>query len=136
MVHYNQNIILVSEQPPDAQVHDLASLVNVDAKNIDVEKLGSDCIKEQQAINLERSSNEVAIIPEDHAQVMLSGVRKCVSFQTRLIHVQTRIPISTIGGHVRTRNSSRPSFIFLGYADATTERRVGDPELSSQAGRP
>ena len=74
MVLYNQNIILVTEQPPDAQVHDLASLVNVDAKNIDVEKLGSDCIKEQQAINLERSSNEVAIIPEDRAQVMLSGV--------------------------------------------------------------
>ena len=49
MVLYNQNIILVSEQPPDAQVHDLASLLNVDAKNIDVEKLGSDCIKEQQA---------------------------------------------------------------------------------------
>ena len=60
--------------PPNAHLDDLASLLTLDAKNIDVEKLGADAIKEQQCINLKFSSDKVAVIPEDCAQRMLAGV--------------------------------------------------------------
>ena len=59
---------------PNAHLDDLASLLTLDAKNIDVDKLGADAIKEQQRINLKFSSDQVAVIPEDHAQRMLAGV--------------------------------------------------------------
>ena len=41
-----------------------------------MEKLGADTIKEQQRINLKFSSNQVAVIPKDHAQRMLAGVSR------------------------------------------------------------
>ena len=72
------SLLAFSEQPPTAQVHNLASLVNIDSKNINVEQLGADAIKEQQEINLSKSSNEVAIIPEDQAQTMLCGVSQFI----------------------------------------------------------
>ena len=62
--------------PPNARLDDLASLLTLDTKNIDVEKLGADTIKEQQRINLKFSSNQVAVIPEDCAQHMLAGVSR------------------------------------------------------------
>ena len=63
-----------TDLPLNARLDDLASLLTLDAKNIDVEKLGADAIKEQQCINLKFSSDKVAIIPEDHGQRMLAGV--------------------------------------------------------------
>ena len=60
--------------PPNTYLDDLASLLTLNAKNIDMEKLGADAIKEQQRINLKFSSNQVAVIPEDRAQHMLAGV--------------------------------------------------------------
>ena len=60
--------------PPNARLDNLASLLTLDTKNIDVEKLGADAIKEQQRINLKFSSNQVAVIPKDRAQHMLAGV--------------------------------------------------------------
>ena len=60
--------------PPNARLDDLASLLRLDSKNIDPEKLGVDLIKEQQRINLKFSSNQTAVIPNDRAQVMLAGV--------------------------------------------------------------
>ena len=71
----------------------MASLVNLDSKNLDVEKLGVDCIKEQQKINLEKSSGETAIIPEDHAQIMLAGVgfgRASFAFECKHLTVTIR----------------------------------------------
>ena len=63
-----------SELPPEEQLDDLSSLIYIDSKNIDIDKLGCDVIKEQQSINLHFSSDESALIPEDHAQVMLTSV--------------------------------------------------------------
>ena len=63
-----------TDLPPDAQLHDLASLTALDAKQLDVAQLRADAIKEQQVANLKHSSSECAILPEDHAQTMLAGV--------------------------------------------------------------
>ena len=71
-------VFITVELPKDHQIHDLASLVNVDKKNFDAEKLGVEAVKEQQAINLKNSSNETAFIPEDQAQVMLAGVSNII----------------------------------------------------------
>ena len=71
-------VLIILELPKDHQIHDLASLVNVDKKNFDAEKLGVEAVKEQQAINLKNSSNETAFIPEDQAQVMLAGVSNTI----------------------------------------------------------
>ena len=68
------NLYFLTDLPPNARLDDLASLLTLDAKNIDVDKLGADAIKEQQRINLKFSSNQVAVIPEDRAQRMLAGV--------------------------------------------------------------
>ena len=67
-------ILFPTDLPPNARLDNLASLLTLDAKNIDVEKLGADAIKEQQRINLKFSSDKVAVIPEDCAQRMLAGV--------------------------------------------------------------
>ena len=64
------------ELPQNARLHELASLLTLDAKNIDVEKLGADAIQEQQRIYLKFSSDQVAIIPKDRAQHMLAGVSR------------------------------------------------------------
>ena len=53
---------------------DLANLVNVDSANIDVKQLGIDVMKEQHRISQKFSSDQCALIPEDRAQVMLTGV--------------------------------------------------------------
>ena len=66
--------LVLIDLPPNACLDDLASLLTLDTKNINVEKLGADTIKEQQRINLRFSSNKVAVIPEDRAQRMLTGV--------------------------------------------------------------
>ena len=63
-----------TDLPPNARLDDLASLLQLDTKNVDPEKLGVDLIKQQQAINLKFSSNQSAVIPDDQAQVMLAGV--------------------------------------------------------------
>ena len=67
-------VLFSIDLPPNACLDDLASLLTLDAKNLDIEKLGADAIKEQQCINLKFSSDQVAVIPEDHAQCMLAGV--------------------------------------------------------------
>ena len=48
--------------------------MNLDAANLNIEQLGLDIIKEQQAANLHFSSDQSALIPEDRAQVMLTSV--------------------------------------------------------------
>ena len=63
-----------TDLPEDARLHDLASLAAIDSKDINVEELGEDIIKAQQAANLKYSSDQCAVIPEDRAQVMLAGV--------------------------------------------------------------
>ena len=63
-----------ADLPPDAQLHDLASLSAIDAKQVNPEQLGADAIKEQQEANLKYSSGACAVIPEDQAQTMLAGV--------------------------------------------------------------
>ena len=69
-------ILFLIDLPPNACLDDLPSLLTLDAKNMDVEKLGADAIKEQQQINLKFSSNQVAVIPKDRAQRMLAGVSR------------------------------------------------------------
>ena len=73
MCNFIMYFILI-ELPPNAHLDDLASLLTLDAKNIDVEKLGADDMKEQQCINLKFSLDQVAIIPEDQVQHMFAGV--------------------------------------------------------------
>ena len=87
--HVLNNPLFPSDLPPDARLDDLASLLQLDTKNIDTEKLGVDLIKQQQRINLKFSSNQSAVIPDDRAQVMLAGVSNAfrlaferASFQT------------------------------------------------------
>ena len=72
MVWYNQ--FFSTNLPTDECLDDLVSLLHLDAKNIDVGKLGADAIKEQQCINLKFSSDKVAVIAEDQAQWMLAEV--------------------------------------------------------------
>ena len=62
------------ELPATARIDDLPRLLNLDTKNINLEQLGIDAIKEQHRINLEFSSDQCTIIPEDRAQVMLTAV--------------------------------------------------------------
>ena len=70
-----------SDLPPGVYLDDLASLLTLDTKNIDIDKLGADTIKEQQQINLKFSLDKVAIIPEDWAQRMLAGVSHLTTFE-------------------------------------------------------
>ena len=72
MVWYNQ--FFSTNLPPNERLDDLVSLLQLDAKNIDVEKLIADAIKEEQHINLKFSSDKVAVIAEDQAQWMLARV--------------------------------------------------------------
>ena len=65
---------IVVDLPASAKLDDLASLLQLDSKNLDVRKLGIDAIKEQQRINLKFSSGETAILPDDKVQIMLAGV--------------------------------------------------------------
>ena len=65
---------IVVDLPADARLDDLASLLQLDSKNMNVEQFGIDLIKEQQKINLKFSSNQTAVISEDRAQIMLAGV--------------------------------------------------------------
>ena len=62
------------ELPATARIDDLSRLLNLDTKNINLEQLGIDAVKEQHRINLEFSLDQCAIIPEDRAQVMLTAV--------------------------------------------------------------
>ena len=76
-----------SELPADARLHDLSSLMAVDAKKMDVAELGENVIKAQQAANLKHSSSLCAIIPEDRAQTMLAGVSAHLRIRMReLLH--------------------------------------------------
>ena len=79
LLTYRSNCLL--DLPPGAHLDDLTSLLTLDAKNIDVEKLGADTIKEQQQINLKFSSDKVPIIPEDWTQRMLAGVSHLITFK-------------------------------------------------------
>ena len=65
---------IIVDLPPEERLDDLANLLQLDSKKVDVRKLGLDAIKEQQRINLKFSSNETAILPEDKIQIMLAGV--------------------------------------------------------------
>ena len=65
---------IIVDLPADAHLDDLASLLQLDSKNMNLEQLGMDLIKEQQKINLKFSSNQTAVIAEDRAQIMLAGV--------------------------------------------------------------
>ena len=62
---------------------------------MDVEQLGIDAIKEQQAANLKFSSDQSALIPEDRAQIMLASVS---------VHIRTRNWYSLISSCIRTRH--------------------------------
>ena len=64
--------------PATARLDDLSKLLNLDIKNLNLEQLGLDAIKEQHRINLQFSSDKCAIIPEDRAQVMLAAVSICL----------------------------------------------------------
>ena len=66
----HKQTLIFTDLPPKAQLDDLASLLQLDTKNIDPEKLGIDLIKQQQGINLKFSSNQSAVIPDDRAQIM------------------------------------------------------------------
>ena len=65
---------IVVDLPPGEKLDDLASLLQLDTKNMDVRQLGIDVIKEQQRINLKFSSSRTAVLPEDKAQIMLAAV--------------------------------------------------------------
>ena len=66
------------ELPATARLDDLSKLLNLDTKNLNLEQLGLDAIKEQHRINLQFSSDKCAVIPEDRAQVMLAAVSICL----------------------------------------------------------
>ena len=80
--------IIFLDLPPGAHLDNLASLLTLDTKNINVDKLGADAIKEQPRINLKFSSDKVAIIPVDRAQWMLAGVSHLTTFErdSTLLH--------------------------------------------------
>ena len=78
---------IVVDLPADTCLDDLASLLQLDSKNMNVEQLGIDLIKEQQKINLKFSSNQTAIIAEDRAQIMLAGVSILLHTRMRLFSV-------------------------------------------------
>ena len=54
---------IVVDLPPGEKLDDLASLLQLDAKNMDVRQLGIDVIKEQQRINLKFSSSRTTAAP-------------------------------------------------------------------------
>ena len=76
--------------PKDARLDDLANLVNVDSANIDVKQLGIDVMKEQHRINQQFSSDQCALIPEDKAQVMLTGVSTSVALECAIVQFLQR----------------------------------------------
>ena len=63
-----------TELPKEARLDDMANLLNLDSKNLDVKQLGIDAIKDQHRISQQLSSNQCAILPEHPAQIMLTGV--------------------------------------------------------------
>ena len=79
---------IVVDLPPHEKLDDLASLLQIDSKNLDVRQLGLDAIKEQQKINLKFSSNKTAVLPEDKIQVMLAGVSLSYVFERVLQLIQ------------------------------------------------
>ena len=99
-----------SELPATARLDDLSKLLNLDTKNLNLEQLGLDAIKEQHRINLQFSSDKCAIIPEDRAQVMLATVSIC------LHHVRMRIPLNNHSIHIRMRINH----IFIPFTGSTT----------------
>ena len=100
---------IVLDLPPGEKLDDLASLLQLDTKNMKVTQLGIDVIKEQQRINLKFSSNKTAVLPEDKAQTMLAAVSN-ISF---LLRVRTSFRSYLNYLYVRTRLTSR-SFFLLG----------------------
>ena len=52
----------------------MANLLNLDSNNLDVKQLSIDVIKDQHRVNQQLSSTQCAILPEDTAQIMLTGV--------------------------------------------------------------
>ena len=69
------------ELPATASIDDLSRLLNLDTENINLEQLGIDAIKEQHRINLEFSSDQCTIIPEDRAQVRLVAISDFYTFK-------------------------------------------------------
>ena len=65
---------IIVDLPPNARLDDLASLLTLDSKNLDKDKLGIDAIKRQQEINLKFSSDRTVVIPDDRTQIMLASV--------------------------------------------------------------
>ena len=76
------------ELPASARLDDISKLLNLDTKNLNLEQLGLDAIKEQHRINLQFSSDKCAVIPKDRAQVMLAAV------SIYLHRVRTRMPLN------------------------------------------
>ena len=85
---------IIVDLPPHEKLDDLASLLQIDSKNLDVHQLGLDAIKEQQKINLKFSSNKTAVLPEDKIQVMLGG--------ESFLRIRTRPTIDTITVYIQT----------------------------------
>ena len=81
---------IVVDLPPHEKLDHLASLLQIDSKNLDVRQLGLDAIKEQQKINLKFSSNKTAVLPEDKIQVMLAGVSLSYTFECIFQPIQLR----------------------------------------------
>ena len=79
---------IVVDLPPHEKLDDLASLLQIDSKNLDVHQLGLDALKEQQKINLKFSSNKTAVLLEDKIQVMLTGVSLSYMFECILQPIQ------------------------------------------------
>ena len=75
------SLFVFTELPADEHLDDLGNLINIDTKNFNAELLGAEVIKEQQAINLKFSSGESTLIPEDHAQIMLTSVSLFFTFK-------------------------------------------------------
>ena len=75
------------ELPNESRLNDVTNLLNLDSKNLDVKQLGIDGIKDQHRIDQEFSSNQCAIIPEDTAQIMLTGVSTshCLGIRMRTL---------------------------------------------------
>ena len=74
LVRTSPNYWIFLELPNKSRLNDMANLLNLDSKNLDVKQLGIDAIKDQHRINKKFTSNQCAIIPEDTAQIMLTGV--------------------------------------------------------------
>ena len=92
---FNSCRSIVVDLPPNEKLDDLASLLQIDSKNLDVRQLGLDAIKEQQKINLKFSSNKTAVLPEDKIQVMLTGVSLSYAFECVLQPIKLQFYIRT-----------------------------------------